>query len=179
MPNLIIIMGVSGSGKSVVGVHLQQQLEIEFIDGDDFHSPENVEKMSAGIALTDTDRRPWLAQIGETAEASFASGASLIVACSALKASYRTVLRKVSQPVLFLHLRGSAELIASRMSEREGHYMPVELLQSQFNDLEDPAEEPNVISIDIQQDLSTMLSSSAQHVSDWLETQVGGSSNLN
>ena len=171
MPNLIVIMGVSGCGKSVVGAHLRAQLEIEFIDGDDLHSQQNVEKMSAGIALTDADRRPWLQRIGETAEASFALGNSLIVACSALKARYRDVLREVSHPVLFLHLRGSAELIASRLSQRQGHYMPVELLQSQFNDLEDPAGESNVISIDIQQELPEMLSSSSQQVASWNSQQ--------
>jgi gluconokinase len=171
MPNLIVIMGVSGCGKSVVGAHLRAQLEIEFIDGDDLHSQQNVEKMSAGIALTDADRQPWLQRIGETAEASFALGNSLIVACSALKARYRDVLREVSHPVLFLHLRGSAELIASRLSQRQGHYMPVELLQSQFNDLEDPAGESNVISIDIQQELPKMLSSTSQQVASWISQQ--------
>lgn len=160
MPKLFVIMGVSGCGKSVVGTYLKDQLGIPFIDGDELHPPENIAKMSAQIPLTDEDRQPWLQAICEIAEHHFQQGQSLLVACSALKKTYRDVLRTVSQPVIFLHLKGPLEVIQKRLDGRaatEDHFMPVELLQSQFATLEDPAGEPGVIEIDIIQDLESML----------------------
>ncbi len=150
-------MGVSGSGKTEVGRHLQQKFGIEFIDSDDLHPEENIAKMSAGIPLTDLDRQPWLERICQQAERRLQNNRSIIVACSALKSSYRDTLRSVSRPVLFVHLAGTMDLIHQRMSERQGHYMPAELLQSQFDDLDDPSGEPNVITINIDQDLDSVL----------------------
>ena len=164
---LIILMGVSGSGKTVVGRQLASELGLPFIDGDDLHPPENVRKMSAKQPLTDQDRTPWLAAICEAAEAAFQQGQSIVIACSALKAAYRSVLRSVSQPLMILYLKGDPELIHQRLKTRaqqEQHFMPVDLLQSQFQVLEDPANEPGVIVIDIDQPLPAIVSAAAKAV---------------
>ena len=154
---LIVVMGVSGSGKSVVGQHLQQNFGCEFFDADDLHPPENVAKMAGGIPLNDADREPWLKKICERAETALQKKQSIIIACSALKARYRNVLRSVSQPVRFIFLEGSLEVIQARLAKRAGHYMPIGLLQSQFNDLENPSGEPDVVVVNIEQDLAAML----------------------
>ena len=149
MTSLIIIMGVSASGKSLVGEHLASQLGWTFVDGDDLHPPENVELMRSGQKLDDETRKPWLAAICQCAESHFAKDQSVLIACSALKAKYREQLRTVSRPVFFLFLNGPQSLIAKRIEARTGHYMPASLLDSQFADLEDPTGEPGVISVDI------------------------------
>ena len=141
----------------MVGNHLARQLEIEFVDGDDLHSPENVERMQAGVQLDDIARKPWLEAICRCAESHFARNQSVVIACSALKSSYRTALRSVSLPVVFVFLEGPQEVIQERMDQRQGHYMPSSLLESQIADLEHPFGEPNVISIDINQTVESML----------------------
>ncbi len=158
MTKLIIIMGVSGSGKSFVGTRLSRHLGIPFVDGDDLHPPENVERMRAGIKLNDETRKPWLAAICQCAEDHFKQGDSVIIACSALKKKYRDQIRTVSRPVHFIFLNGPAELIAKRMGKREGHYMPALLLDSQFADLEIPSGESSTIEIKIAQTPESMLS---------------------
>ena len=152
-------MGVSGSGKSLVGNHLadclgevsQPAMELVFVDGDDLHPIENVELMRAGIKLDDETRKPWLDAICECAESHFAENRSLVVACSALKKKYREQLRSVSGSVYFVFLEGPEELIQERMQARQGHYMPSSLLKSQFADLENPTGEPGVVNVDISQ----------------------------
>lgn len=131
----LVIMGVAGCGKSTVGAALSEQLEIPYQDGDDLHSAAAVEKMRAGIPLTDDDRWPWLDRIANTLK----SDAPLIIGCSALRRTYRDRIRAgAGGPVTFVHLAGDRDLIASRMASRSGHYMPLSLLDSQFATLEKP-----------------------------------------
>ncbi len=134
---IFYIMGVSGSGKSTVGKLLAERLGIEFYDGDDFHPRENVEKMSRGEALNDQDREGWLKSLHKLAEQKKDKGA--VIACSALKTKYRELLSTDLQNyVKWVFLEGSFELILSRMKDRKDHFMPTELLTSQFNTLEKP-----------------------------------------
>jgi gluconokinase len=138
----MVIMGVSGSGKSTVGELLGQRLGVPFIDGDDLHPAANKEKMRTGIPLDDDDRRPWLQEIGRTLQAHQQAGHGVIVACSALKRRYRDLLREHAPEVLFLHLEGSADTLAARMAARNHEFMPATLLASQLDALEplDPDE---------------------------------------
>lgn len=128
-----VVMGVSGCGKSTVGQALAAGMAVPFIEGDRFHPPANVAKMSAGIALDDADRAGWLLALREQIE--LANG-GLVLACSALKRKYRDQLRLADPALNFVHLSGARSLIASRMRERAGHYMPLSLLDSQLRDLE-------------------------------------------
>ena len=139
---VIILMGVAGSGKTTIGRALAEALGWQFHDADDFHSSANKQKMAAGQALTDQDRRPWLNQlagrIGRWSELSTGS----VLACSALKASYRSLLtaRIDAEQVVYIHLRGPKALIARRLARRQAHYMPPELLDSQYEILEQPGD---------------------------------------
>lgn len=131
----VVIMGVSGSGKSTVGKLLAREISATFIDGDDLHSDANVAKMAAGKALDDADRRPWLEAIAE--EFVRAGKKSLVVACSALKKSYREIIRQADPTVRFVFLEGPRELLAARLATRSsGHFMRPSLLQSQLDILE-------------------------------------------
>lgn len=129
----IVVMGVSGSGKSTIGVRLAAQLGVPFGEGDDLHSPASVAKMAAGHALDDADRAPWLAAIGTWMRAQ--PGGS-VVSCSALKRTYRDVLRAADPGIFFVHLTGDREIVKRRVSERVGHFMPASLVDSQFDALE-------------------------------------------
>ena len=131
-------MGVSGSGKSLVGALLARALGVDFVDGDTFHSPENVARMSAGIPLTDEDREAWLAAIAARLEAA-RTDAGLVVSCSALKRRYRDVLRAGRSDVQFVYLEGPRALLEQRLEGRRGHFMPSTLLDSQLAILEPPA----------------------------------------
>ncbi|HNM86956.1 MAG: gluconokinase [Mycobacterium sp.] len=143
----IVVMGVSGSGKSTVGAALAQRLRVPFADADDFHPAANIAKMSAGQPLDDDDRYPWLEKIGEWL-ADHADGG--VMSCSALKRSYRDQLRRHSPRTRFLHLYGTAELIGRRQASRPGHFMPAALLRSQFDTLEplEPDEDGVTIAVD-------------------------------
>lgn len=145
----IVLMGVSGSGKSTVGARLSAALGVPFVDGDDLHPDGNREKMRAGHPLGDDDRWPWLARIGELIDAGVAEGHGTIVACSALKRIYRDRLRRRSPELLFVHLDGNPELLASRLTAREHEYMPVSLLASQLATLEPFAPEERGMVVDI------------------------------
>lgn len=141
MAKAVILMGVSGSGKTSVGEALSDELGWPFYDGDNFHPQANVDKMAQGIPLNDEDRQPWLECLRTLIGEHLGADRSLIVASSALKAKYRDVLRgDLRSSVLFVHLAGSFELIHSRMEDRSGHYMKAEMLRSQFRDLEPPAD---------------------------------------
>jgi gluconokinase len=132
---IVVVMGVSGSGKSTVGLPLAERLGYPFFDADEFHPPENVAKMAAGTPLTDADRWPWLALLnGKMKEQKNA-----VLACSALKQSYRDALTTGLKDCRFVHLRGSLELIRARLADRKHRYMPASLLESQFATLEPPA----------------------------------------
>jgi len=128
----IVVMGVTGCGKTTVGIALAAALGIEFIDSDDLHSESNKKKMSSGTPLTDFDREPWLQEVSKTLQ----SRESIVVACSALKKSYRSTIIAGAPTTKFIHLSGSKELIFARLSERSHHFMPIELLDSQFRTLE-------------------------------------------
>jgi gluconokinase len=136
----IVVMGVSGCGKSTVGSALAQRLGWRFADGDDFHPAANVEKMRAGIPLDDDDRAPWLARLNAMMRDSVAQGDPVVLACSALRQRYRDALSCGLPGLRFVHLSGSVELIAGRLAARSHHYMPTSLLASQFAALEPPAE---------------------------------------
>lgn len=143
---ILILMGVSGSGKTTVGRELSARLDWPYLDADDFHPPENVEKMRAGIPLSDEDRWPWLDALNAQLRDFDARGQSAILGCSALKAVYRARLAQGCSEVHWVHLTGSFELIEARLRTRKGHYMPANLLRSQFATLEAPEE---AITIDI------------------------------
>jgi gluconokinase len=134
---IIVVMGVSGSGKSTVGAALAQSLRWPFLDADDFHPRANVEKMARGTPLTDEDRWPWLDRIADELANILAGGGHAVLACSALKASYRERLARAGD-VRFVHLAGDFDTIAARIAGRTHRYMPPELLQSQFDTLEPP-----------------------------------------
>ncbi|HSD41890.1 MAG: gluconokinase [Bacteroidota bacterium] len=137
---IVVVMGVTGAGKTVVGQRLAAALGVEFIDGDDYHPPENVAKMRAGTPLVDADRWPWLARLNRVLRERAAGGRSTVLACSALKAVYREALLEDLPDARVVHLRGSKPLIASRLAGRRGHYMNAALLNSQFAALEEPAD---------------------------------------
>lgn len=143
IPPLVIVMGVSGSGKSTIGVLIADALGVGFIDGDSLHSASNIAKMAAGTPLSDDDRWPWLAKVGQTLAEADSTG--LVVACSALKRSYRVAILREAPTVVFLHLTGSRRVLASRLEDRSDHFMPTTLLDSQLATLEPlQADEPGI-----------------------------------
>jgi gluconokinase len=136
---IIIVMGVSSSGKSTVGQSVARRLHAPFLDGDGYHPPANVEKMRAGIPLTDEDRWPWLERLAKALHEAAEPKGVAVGACSALRRAYRDHLtEKAGEPILFVHLAGSREVIAERMAKRKHEYMPTSLLDSQFATLEPP-----------------------------------------
>jgi gluconokinase len=149
-PCALIVMGVSGSGKSTIADKLAGQLSWTFEDGDKFHPASNVAKMSAGRPLTDEDRWPWLQAIADEIDRVCKAGQHAVIACSALKRAYRDILVHGRTDVRMVFLKGTQELIASRLAQRKGHFMPPGLLASQFNTLEPPdgSENPITVSID-------------------------------
>ncbi|KUI33564.1 gluconate kinase [Mycobacterium sp. IS-1496] len=152
----IVVMGVSGSGKSTVGAALAQRLRVPFADADDFHPAENIAKMTAGHPLDDDDRHPWLESIGEWLAAHGDGG---VMSCSALKRKYRDQLRRHCAEVEFLHLAGSVETIGRRQASRPGHFMPATLLASQFETLEPLDSDERGVAIDIDQSIDSIIES--------------------
>ncbi len=151
---IVVVMGVSGSGKTTIGEPLAGQLGWEFLDGDDFHPPENVAKMSAGTPLADADRWPWLDRLNAELRAREARRESAVLACSALKQAYRERLTRGLADWRLVFLHGSFELLQRRLKERKHRYMPASLLQSQFATLEPPAK---AISVDVAQPLEKSI----------------------
>jgi carbohydrate kinase (thermoresistant glucokinase family) len=149
-PAAIIVMGVSGSGKSTIGALLAEALGWPFADADGFHPAANVAKMAAGQPLTDEDRWPWLDAIAAHIGASRTAGQPVVVACSALRRAYRERLRAGHGDLIFLHLAGAPEVIATRQAARQGHFMPPSLMASQFATLEDPAAEADAVTVSVQ-----------------------------
>jgi gluconokinase len=155
MESPIVVMGVSGSGKSTVGAALAQRLRVPFADADDFHPGANVAKMSAGHALNDDDRHPWLDAIGDWLANHCGEGG--VMSCSALKRKYRDQLRKHCPQVRFLHLSGSPEVIGRRQASRPGHFMPASLLASQFDTLEPLEADEHGAVVDVDQDIDAVV----------------------
>ncbi len=151
----MVVMGVTGSGKTTVGEALAHAISATYVDGDKLHPQANIAKMSAGIPLDDADRWPWLAKVGETLSQ---QPAPVIVGCSALKRAYRDfIAERAGAPVLFIYLDGSRGLISKRMHERTGHFMPTSLLDSQFATLEMPGEDENAIAVAIDAPLDQIV----------------------
>ena len=145
---IVIIFGVSGVGKTTVGKLLAHELGWRFIEADDFHPPENVEKMRGGHPLTDEERWPWLQRLQQRIERSLGARENAVLACSALKRAYRDRLR-ISDEVKFVFLRGDYSLVEKQLHSRQGHFMKSRLLQSQFDDLEEPQPSEQVITIEL------------------------------
>ena len=139
-------MGVSGSGKSTVGKILSDRLNCNFYDADDFHPPSNIAKMDRGIPLGDRDRLPWLQELQQLIANKLEGGESGVLACSALKEQYRSILKNHDPRVIFVYLQGDYDCIRSRIEQRQGHFMKADLLTSQFADLEEPT---NALVIDV------------------------------
>jgi len=156
-PCALIVMGVSGSGKSTVAEALGRRLGWRFEDGDSFHPPSNVAKMAAGHPLTDEDRWPWLNAIADEIGRICKARDHVIIACSALKHAYRDVLLRGRNDVRFVFLKGTQELIADRLAHRKGHFMPPELLTSQFRTLESPDASEHVITASIDASVAAIV----------------------
>jgi gluconokinase/shikimate kinase len=135
---VLVVMGVSGSGKTTVAALLARLLGWPFEEGDALHPQSNIDKMAAGRPLTDDDRRPWLEKVAEWVEARLDAGENGLITCSALKRSYRDIIDRRGSGVLFVYLAGSKETVAARLAARHGHFMPPSLLDSQLADLEEP-----------------------------------------
>lgn len=161
---LFVVMGVSGCGKSTIASALAVATGGTAVDGDDFHPEDNIRKMSDGIALTDADRWPWLDKV---AQAMREGDGRIFCACSALKRSYRDRIRAAAgEPVTFLHLRGSKQLISGRMNSRPGHFMPPSLLDSQFATLEIPGQDEASIEVDIAASETDVVASLLQAIGE-------------
>ncbi|MXQ93516.1 hypothetical protein E5288_WYG001826 [Bos mutus] len=174
-PNAVLVMGVSGSGKSTVGALLASELGWKFYDADDYHPEENLMKMQKGIPLNDEDRIPWLCKLHDVLRRDVASGQHVVLACSALKKVYRDILiqgkddaplkcddsgkeeKPVEVKLLVVHLTGSFDIISGRLLRRKDHFMPPELLQSQFDTLETPSAPESFIQINVDKNLSEII----------------------
>jgi carbohydrate kinase (thermoresistant glucokinase family) len=164
-PLVIVVMGVSGCGKSTVAKYLAEEISAHFKDGDELHPPANIDKMAAGTPLSDEDRNPWLHDVARYAQEHAEKHRCCVIACSALKHCYRQILNTAGN-VAFVFLDGSRELIASRMHERRGHFMPLKLLDSQFEALEDPGAEPNVLTVSIEPQPDAIAAQAASELRD-------------
>jgi carbohydrate kinase (thermoresistant glucokinase family) len=168
LPAVVVVMGVSGSGKSTIGARLAQRLGWRFADGDDFHSDANIAKMHGGVPLTDDDRQPWLDAIAHWIDDTRRSGGHGVVACSALKRRYRDGLIGDRTDVRLVYLLGDESTISHRLAGRHGHFMPAALLRSQFEQLEEPTadEHPIVVPIQGQPDDAVARIVSALNIAD-------------
>ncbi|WP_329341014.1 gluconokinase [Streptomyces sp. NBC_00663] len=146
-PHVVVVMGVAGTGKTTIGPLLAARLGVPYAEGDDFHPPANIAKMTAGTPLTDDDRWPWLDAIGNWAHGR--AGLGGVVSCSALKRSYRDRLRVAAPGLVFVHLAGDRALIEDRMSHRQGHFMPTALLDSQFATLQPLEGDETGVAVDV------------------------------
>lgn len=154
---ILVVMGVCGCGKSTIGAALSGRLGVPFEDADDYHPPANVEKMSQGVPLEDADRWPWLDALGSALGQQARDTGCVVAACSALRRDYRDrLVAAAAEPILFIYLNGSRELIAGRMAARKDHFMPAQMLESQFATLEVPQADENVMIVDIGAPVSTI-----------------------
>jgi gluconokinase len=171
-------MGVSGCGKSTVGALLGERLGVPFFDGDDFHPVANKAKMAGGVPLNDDDRGPWLAEIGAGLAGPAGGAKSCIIACSALKRSYRDLLRNFAPDVVFVHLAGDAATISDRLSTREHEYMPGSLLASQLATLEPLASDEVHITVDIHADPSSLVDRIVGELNDLTHPPAGAAAKI-
>lgn len=157
VPAVVVIMGVSGAGKTTVGEQLARRLCWKFVEGDALHPPENVAKMKRGLPLTDADRAPWLAAVAEAIDGWRRRGERGVITCSALKRTYRWRIIGDCRDVRLVYLEGSRELIAGRLAARRGHFMPPLLLDSQFAALEPPGTDENPITVGIDRQVDEII----------------------
>jgi len=166
MHPVIVVMGVSGSGKSTIGALLARDLEVPFTDADDLHPLANIEKMASGVPLDDDDRRPWLEIVGATLADAQRTGSGLVIACSALKRAYRDTILAQAPTTQFVHLHGSRDVLAARTEARSGHFMPASLLDSQLAVLEPLGpDEPGIV-VDVAVPVETIVDLLAARLGD-------------
>lgn len=165
----ILLMGVSGTGKTAVGTELSAAIGAVFLDTDELHPAANVRKMAAGEPLSDADRGPWLSAVGRELALATADGRILVVACSALKRSYRDQLRMASPGLLVVWLTGTTDLIRERLAARTGHFMPASLLDSQLATLEPPTANEDSLVVDV--------APSVEEISAWIAARLGSDHN--
>ena len=158
----VVVMGVCASGKTTIGEHLAKNLGRKFIDGDDLHPRANIQKMASGQPLNDDDRKPWLERIRDAAYSLESKNEHGIIVCSALKKIYRDQIREGNENVSFLFLDGSKELILERMRARQGHFMKENMVNSQFETLERPEDEPRTIFVSIDATIEDVVSNAAE-----------------
>jgi gluconokinase len=165
---IVIVMGVSGSGKTTVGRAIAERMRWRFLEADEFHPAENVEKIKRGVPLEDEDREPWLRAVAAGLEGVRRRGESAVLACSALKRAYRGILGVGRDDVALVHLHGSRELIRERSERRRGHFMPAELLDSQFEALEPPGREEGALVLDVREPPEEL----AERAAAWLRERA-------
>ncbi|MEL7286046.1 MAG: gluconokinase [Pseudomonadota bacterium] len=158
----VVVMGVCASGKTTIGEHLAKNLGRKFIDGDDLHPRANIQKMASGQPLNDDDRKPWLERIRDAAYSLESKNEHGIIVCSALKKIYRDQIREGNENVTFLFLDGSKDLILERMRARQGHFMKENMVNSQFEALERPEDEPRTIFVSIDATIEDVVSNAAE-----------------
>lgn len=163
-PVHVVVMGVSATGKTTVAKALAEMLSLEFIEGDDFHTPHNLKKMAEGDPLTDEDREPWLRTLASMIEQRDAAGVSTVLTCSALRRPYRDILRTAKQDLYFIHLHADFDCLLERMSQREKHFMPSSLLQSQFDTLEPLEDDEEGAVVDVSPPLEQVVAAAAWDV---------------
>ena len=156
----VVVMGVSGSGKSTIGALIAHSLDVQFTDADGLHPQANIVKMAGGVPLTDADRWPWLALVGQALADAGAEGRGLVVACSALKRVYREAISQAAPNVRFVHLAGSLEVLSTRLEGRSEHFMPPALLESQLATLEELHDDEPGFAVDIDQPVSAVVTES-------------------
>lgn len=174
-PVHVVAMGVSATGKTVVGTRMAKELDLEFIEGDDLHPQANIDKMAAGIPLTDEDRWPWLQAIADRVGERDAAGRSTLVTCSALKRTYRDVLRSaVSTDTFFVHLHAPFEVLEERMGQRTKHFMPTSLLQSQFDTLEPLQPDEDGVQVDVSPPVEDVVATAVAAVRAHFADELAG-----
>jgi carbohydrate kinase (thermoresistant glucokinase family) len=175
-PTVVVVMGVSGSGKSTVGLQLAQRLGWSFKEGDDLHPAANLAKMQGGEPLTDSDRAPWLAAVAAWIDAWRLEGVRGVITCSALKRSYRRFLTDRRPRLAFVFLEGKEAVLAARLAKRRGHFMPLSLLASQFATLEPPGADEPVMSVEIDQPIAAQVDAIAAMMTGGRPVSRAGSS---